>query len=58
MNFHLAFLLYPGALILFFAAKIFKNDTQFKSFSQGKYQNFSYLLSIIIYLLIFYSVKK
>lgn len=57
MNFHLAFLIYPGAILLFAVIRIFNSQITFEEFEKGKYQTYSILISVIIYLLIFVNLK-
>lgn len=58
MNLHLAFLLYSGAFFLFFCQKLFGKNFDFNEFKKGKFEKYSYFTSIIMYLVLFYFIKK
>lgn len=58
MNWHFAFLLYPGAILLFLCQKFLGRNIEFNEFKKGKFENYSYFTSVIMYLILFYSLKK
>lgn len=58
MNFHLAFLLYPGAIFLFVFQNLFGKNFDFNEFRKGKFEIYSYITSLVLYLLLFYFLKN
>lgn len=58
MNLHLAFLLYPEAILLFFCQKFLGKNFELNDFKKGKFESYSYFSTVIMYLLLFYSFKK
>jgi|GEM_PF-2058844 len=58
MNSHVAFLLYPGAILLFTLFRIFNKKIEFKEFKKGRYKSLSILTSIVFYLVIFICIGQ